>query len=190
MLVITYLQQEFVLLPQLQNWDLVGEEYRARILERYQRIRWLSFVIVPFLLLLRLSLVTICLFIGSFFFSEMGGKKFKEWWTIAIVAQSVMLLYSVLLVLVNLCFGETTESAFSSYTSLLFLSEEHTENWILIPLSAINIFEILYWVIMSYLVGRLCNTKFRKSFHFVISSYGVGYFFYIALLMFLILYLS
>ncbi len=58
------------------------------------------------------------------------------------------------------------------------------------PLAAVNVFEVLYWIVMALLVGRLCRTKFGKSFKFVMSTYGVGYVFYIALLMFLMLYLT
>ena len=89
LLIITFLQQEFVLLPELQNLDIVGEDTRAQMLERYHRMRWISFLLAPFLLLLRLPLVTLCLFIGSFFFAEMNGMEittlFRDGKTYAII---------------------------------------------------------------------------------------------------------
>lgn len=190
MLVITFLQQEFVLLPELRNLDIIGEDSKAQLLERYQRMRWLSFLLVPGFLLLRLSLVTLCLFIGGFFFSEMSGKRFGDWWGVATVAQAVMLTYSVILCIVNLGAGANKAMELTKYTSLLFLGGENMEPWVQLPLSAVNIFEILYWIVMALLVGKLCGTKFGKSFKFVMSTYGVGYLFYIALLMFLMLYLT
>lgn len=42
MLIIIFLQQEFVLLPELQNLDIVGEEAKGQLLERYQKTRWIS----------------------------------------------------------------------------------------------------------------------------------------------------
>ena len=54
MLVITFLQQEYVLLPELQNLDIIGEDVKVQLLDRYQSTRWLSFLLVPVLLLLRL----------------------------------------------------------------------------------------------------------------------------------------
>lgn len=190
MLVITFLQQEFVLLPELQNLDIIGEEARGQLLERYQRIRWVSFLLVPVLLLIRLLLVSVCLFIGGFFFSEMSGKRFLDWWGVATIAQAVVLAYSVILCIVNLGAGANKAMELTTYTSLLFLGNENMEQWVRLPLSAVNIFEILYWIVMSLLVGKLCGTKFGKSFKFVMSTYGVGYLFYIALLMFLTLYLT
>ena len=70
MLIITFLQQEFVLLPELQHLDIVEEASKAQLLERWQKMRWLSFVVAPLMLLLRLSLVSLCLFVGGFFFAE------------------------------------------------------------------------------------------------------------------------
>lgn len=190
MLIITFLQQELVLLPELQNLDIIGEDARAQMLERYQRMRWISFLLVPLLLLLSLSLVTLCLFIGSFFYAEMNEKKFKDWWGVAMVAQSVMLAYSVILCAVNIGFGANKAMELTTYTSLLFLGGEKIEPWVRMPLAAINVFEVLYWVVMALLVGGLCGTRFGKSFKFVMSTYGVGYLFYIAFLMFLMLYLT
>jgi len=37
MLITTFLQQEFVLMPELQNFDLVGDEARAQMLEKWQK---------------------------------------------------------------------------------------------------------------------------------------------------------
>lgn len=190
MLVISFLQQEFVLLPELRNLDIVGEDTRAQLLERYQKMRWLTFLLAPVLLLLRLTLVTACLFIGGFFSQGMDGKKFKGWWGVALVAQAVMLMYSIFLCVCNMAFGADKASEITTYSSLLFLGGESLEPWVRMPLAAVNVFEILYWVVMSLMVARLCGTSFRKSFKFVMSTYGVGYLFYIALLMFLMLYLT
>lgn len=190
MLVITFLQQEFVLLPELQSIDIIGEESKMQLLERYQKTRWVSLLLVPVLLLLRLSLVSLCLFIGGFFFEEMNGKKFGDWWRVAMIAQSVMLLYSTILCGVNIGFGPNKSIEFTKYTSLFFLGGNDTEAWVRIPLAAINVFEILYWIVMSLLVRKLCGTKQSVSFKFVMSSYGTGYLFYIALLMFVMLYLN
>lgn len=190
MLVITFLQQEFVLLPELQNLDIIGEDAKEQLLVRYQRMRWLSFLMAPILLLLRLSLVTLCLFIGGFFFAEMSGNRFGDWWGVAMIAQAVMLTYSVILCIVNLSAGANKAMDLTIYTSLMFLGNENMDPWVRFPLSVVNVFEVLYWIVMSHLVGKLCGKKFGKSFKFVMSTYGVGFLFFIGLVMFLMLYLT
>ena len=190
MLIITFLQQEFVLLPDLQNLDIIGEDVKAQLLERYQRMRWVAFLLVPIFLASRLFLVSLCFFTGSFFFAETNGKKFKDWWGVAVIAQAVMLAYSVILCIVNIAFGANMTMDVTTCTSLLILGGEDIDPWVRMPLAAVNVFEILYWIVMALCVGKLCGTKFWHSFKFVMSSYGVGYLFYIALLMFLMLYLT
>jgi len=190
MLIITFLQQEFVLLPELQNLDIVGEEARAVMLEKWSRWRWVAFLLPPVLLLIRLSLISLCLFIGSFFFSDMVGKKFKDWWGVAMKAQVVMLLYSVVLCTVNVAAGANEALEVTRYSSLLFLGSDVMEQWIKMPLAAVNVFEVAYWFVMAHLVRRETGSRYGGSFKFVMSSYGVGYLFYIVLLMFLILYLG
>lgn len=190
MLIITFLQQEFVLLPEFQNLDVIGEEAKVHLIDSFRKTRWLSFAFPPIILAIRLSLVSICLFLGSFFFSEMNGVQYSKWWKVAISAQSVMLVYSCILCIINICTGENRAMEISSSISLLCLAREDTATWIKIPLSAFNIFEIAYWCVLSLCVGKLVGTNFSKSFKFVMSSYGVGYLFYIALLMFLMLYLA
>lgn len=190
MLFIAFLQQEFVLMPELQNLDLIGEDAKAELLAKYQKWRWLSFITVPLLLLFHLSLVSSCLFIGHFFFAEMSGVKFKDWWGVAMIAQAVMILYSVILCTVNVAAGANKALEVTKYTSLLFLGGDDIENWVRVPLSAVNVFEVAYWLVMAKLVNVRTDTGFGKSFKFVVSSYGVGNLLYIALLMYLILYLN
>lgn len=190
MLIITFLQQEFSLLPELQGLDIIGDEAKSELIDTYQKWRWLSFVASPLLLLIRLTLVSLCLFIGGYFFTEMCEQKYNEWLGVALKAQAVILVYSVLLCFINIAVGADQAMEFSKYTSLLFCGPESIQQWIRLPLAAVNIFEIAYWIVMSILVSKLVGVKFNKSFKFVMSSYGVGYLCYIVLLMFIMLYLG
>lgn len=190
MLVVTFLQQEFVLLPELQNIDIIGEESKVQLIERFHQFRWLAYIVAPVILLIRLCLVSICLYLGSFFFSHMSGRKYKEWWDAALQAQVVMVLYSLLLCLVNVYSGMNKGMDITKYSSLLFLAGDNVEQWVKIPLSVVNIFEIVYWCVMSLCIEKMVGVSFGKSFKFVMSSYGVGYLFYIALLMFLVLFMA
>jgi len=190
MLLITFIQQEYITAPNLQAQYYLNDEALARMLERWQKWRWVSFIIIPFLLLLRLILVTLCLFVGSFFFAEMNKMRLKDWWGIVMKGQAVIILYSIILCVFNAATGAGKAFDFKEYTSLLFLGGDNVEQWIKLPLSAVNVFEIAYWFVMAKLVSVKTETGFGKSFKFVMSSYGVGYLFYIVLLMFLILYLN
>lgn len=189
-LVITLIQQEYIVLPNLLQLDIIGEESKAQVIENFNRTRWIAFLVTPLIILVRLSLVSLCLYIGSFFFPKMVGIKFEDCWRVAVKVQMVLVIYSIIVCTASLLFSSSKVNELLSYSSLAFLGGEDIEQWIKIPLAACNIFEIAYLIVMSYHVMNLVEAKFGQSFKFVISTYGVGYFFYIAFIMFLLLYLT
>lgn len=190
LLLITFIQQEFVFIPELQTLDILSDDAKANLLEKYQKWRWVAFLLTPFLLFIRFLLVASCLFIGGFFMPGIGRNVFREWWGIATKAQIIMIGYSVVLCFVNVRFGSDSALLINKYTSLLFLGGDSIDNWVKIPLSSLNLFEIGYWFIMSYLISKISGLSYGKSFRFTMSSYGIGYLFYIVFLMFLVLYLG
>lgn len=80
MMLITLLQQELVLLPELQRLDIVSESTRLQIIDRWQKTRWLYFLAPPVLLALRLVLVSSCLYVGAIV-AEMEKWEFRDWWS-------------------------------------------------------------------------------------------------------------
>ena len=188
-LVIVLIQQEYIVLPHLLQMDIIGDESKVRVIENFNRTRWWAYLASPIMICIRLSLVSICLYIGTFFFPYMSGTKYVDCWRLAVKSQIVFVLYSIMVCVVNIYFGEDMVNQILYHTSLIFCGGDDAEPWIKMPLTAINIFEIAYWILMSLFVKNYAGTKFGQSFKFVLSTYGVGYLFYIAFLMFLLLYL-
>lgn len=188
MFIITFLQQEYVILPEIQSVDIWGEETWAQFLEKYQKLRWLGYIFSPLLLAIRICLVSVCFLLGSYFFPEMSGKKFKDWLDISVLSQSVLVTYSIFLCVFNISVEPNQAMAVSKHISLLFLANDSADQWIKIPLTALNVFEIAYWFMLAILVSKSNGTKFGYSFKFVMSTYGIGYLFYIVLMMFVVLY--
>ena len=56
-LIITYLQQEYIVIPHLSNMPMVDETLKAKIFEGYYKHRWLMYLIPLAILLIRVSLV-------------------------------------------------------------------------------------------------------------------------------------
>lgn len=191
LLLLTWLQQEYVAIPQLTNMPVVNDVVKGKLIENFYKYRWLGFLTPPLALLLRLSLTALCLFIGSFFDETMQGQNFNQWWNVVLKADIIMILASVFSCLLSVVYGVEYTMEISKYFSFAFLANpKSTEQWVQLPLSAINIFEIGYLFFMSKLLSVQIEKKYWKSFKFIISSYGVGYLFYIVFMMFLILYLS
>jgi hypothetical protein len=53
-------------IPQLDVNELINKILKEQLLEQFYRYRWLSFILAPLMLILRVTLVAACIFIGSF----------------------------------------------------------------------------------------------------------------------------
>ena len=189
MLIVVFIRQEFVFVPQLQNLEIIGDDAKIHLLEKFQNIRWISYFFVPLSIVLRLLLVSLCFFIGSFLIPGMSGFTFSEWFTISMKAHVIWVINNISYCIESVQSSSLQSVVINKYTSLLFLTgDNNIEKWISLPLVSINIFEIVYWIFLAILVSKLAGTKVSTSFRFVMSSYGVGFMFYIVLLMFLMLY--
>ncbi len=188
LLLLTWIQQEYVTIPHLTNLPVVDEAVKSRMADDFYRTRWLGFLVSPLLLVLRLSLTASSLFIGGIF---KDGGGFRQWWDIALKSDVFMIVSSLTSCIVTLCFGAEQSAMISRYFSLAFIyTPNHVDPWIMIPLSAVNVFEISYWLFMAEMVSLRTGRGYRESLKFVMESYGVAYLFYIVFLMFLMLYIS
>lgn len=191
LLIITYLQQEYVVSPTIRNMQVINETIKAKIVESYYKYRWLMFLTPVAILLIRVSLVALCLFIGSLFNEGRQKIRYADSWNITLKSDIVLILFSIAICAVAIISGSDSATEFSRHSSFAFLVDpSSTEQWLLVPIAALNIFEVGYWFFMAKLVAVQTGGGYWNSFKFVLSTYGVGYLFYIVFLMFLLLYLT
>lgn len=189
LLIITYIQQEYVSIPQISNLDL-PEEMKERYLESFFKYRWVSFLLVPLIILLRVSYTALCLFLKELFANDIESANYSSCFNVALKADIIMFGASILSCTLILCTGASTLDL-QQYISLTCLANTETaEPWLLIPLAAVNVFEIVYWFFMAKLFAVENKCGYWQGFRYVMSGYGVGYLFYIVLAMFLVLYLT
>lgn len=190
-LFVTYLQQYYIIIPQLSNMPMVDEIMKAKLLEGYYKYRWLMFLTPIAILLIRVSLVALCLFIGNFFIVRQYKMKYVDSWNIALKSDVILILFSVIVCIIVIDTSPEYMMKMVRYNSLAFLvNPDITAQWLLVPIAALNIFEICYCFFMAKLMAILTGDSYRNSFKFVLSTYGVGYLFYIVFLMYLLLYLA
>lgn len=189
LLIITYIQQEFVSIPQISNLDL-PEEMKGKYLESFFRYRWVAFAVVPLIILLRVFYAALCLFLKELFASDVENVSYSSCFNVALKADIVMFGASVLSCVLILCTGESTIDIQRYFSLTCLANTETTESWLLMPLAAVNVFEIAYWFFMAKLFAVENKCGYWLGFRYVMSGYGVGYLFYIVLVMFLVLYLT
>lgn len=190
-LCLVYIQQEYVLIPQLDKQILLSETLKKEIYEQFSQYRWLAFFLAPFIFMIRVTLVGSSLYIGEILFANRSIHTYKDYFNIALKADLILILSSVLYCILLLSAGEETATATVRYTSLLALFNPETiEPWLLVPVGVFNVFELLYWLFMAWLLSAATRTTYRKSFNFVLCTYGAGLTLYILFMIFIGLYVS
>ena len=93
LIVFTWLQQEYVAIPQLTNMPVVDDAVKGRLIENFYKYRWVGFLTAPLILLLRITLTTLCLFIGGFLDEAMPKQNFRQWWNVVLVSMIFLAVY-------------------------------------------------------------------------------------------------
>lgn len=157
------------------------------IIAQSKKWQWLSYIAVPVLLLLKLSLIATCLALGFFFTSNQ--VNFKLFFNIAVFAELILLL-PILIKLLWFLFIQTDYdlddlTLFYPLSALNLFDTTNLPRYWLAPLQTLNLFEVAYWFLLAYGVADATGFSVKRSFGLVMSSYGVGLLLWVVLVMFL-----
>ena len=163
-----------------------------KIIDFQNKWEWVSFVLIPFLLLIKTSVIAAIIDIGCFFFNK--DIKYKKLFNIVIKAEFVFLLVVVFKTLWFYWFKEdyTLEDLqyFYPLSAINITGYQDLQAWFVYPLQVLNLFELAYWFILAYLLGKALNENTDKGLGIVASSYGVGLLIWVVAVMFFTLNMS
>ncbi|MCF6350340.1 MAG: hypothetical protein L3J23_04845 [Flavobacteriaceae bacterium] len=178
--------------------EQLAQEQLEKLIENQEKWSWLVYIVLLIIVLLRSSLVALCLSVGNFFYNidedEEQEPKFKQFFRIALLGEFVLLFVGVFKLLYFL-FIQTdyTLLDLQQYYPLSFvnfLDLETLEAWLVYPLQTVNLFEIAYFFVLVYGLHKLLKNKYWRSFEMVAVSYGTGLAIWLGLVMFLTLNMS
>jgi hypothetical protein len=174
--------------------EQLAQKQIYKLLESQKKWAWVGYAIIPVLILIRTSLVSICLRIGLFLYNTDNKTKFKQIFRIVLIGEFLLLLVGFCkfiyfyIIKTNYTLQDIQEFYPFSYTNFLDLSK--IKPWLIYPLQTINLFEIAYFFVLVFGVHKLLQNKYLKSFEIVAISYGTGLIIWIGLVMFLTLNIS
>lgn len=151
--------------------------------EKWQCI---SYVFVPIFLLIKTGLITIILYMGVYFFNK--EVQYKEIWEVVIKAEYVFLLVLIFKILWFYFFQSnyTFEDVqyFFPLSVLNIVGYEGLETWYIYPFQVLNVFELIYWLILAYYIGKLTQSTMDKGLKVVAYSYGSTLLLWVVVVMF------
>ncbi|WP_141239944.1 hypothetical protein [Aliifodinibius salipaludis] len=172
--------------------DQLTQESLEAMLGFQERYWWFGYVFTPLLLLIKLSFATVCISIGTVLSNV--EFHFKNIFKVVLLAEVVFIVAQTLY-LVNLSFHLDTltlETA-SNYYPLTILSYFGTENvvqWLQYPLQTLNLFEVAYIVVISWLLSKQWKEDFAESMLVVLPSYATGLILWLVFVAFITLQVS
>ena len=163
------------------------------VLSFQKKWEWLTYAIIPLILLIKTALITSLLYIGTFFYSK-AKVTFKQLFNAVVKAEFIFLGVGVLKIIWFYFFqtNYTLEDLqyFYPLSALNIVGYKGLDNWFIYPLQVLNLFELAYWLLLSYFIGKLAFTEKDKGkpmdlgFKIVASSYGSALLLWVVVVMF------
>jgi hypothetical protein len=149
--------------------------------------QWLSYIFMPILLLIKISLIASTLYIGTFFFSKVE-LTFKQLWGFVISAEFVFLLVPVFKIIWFYFFHTNYKlediQYFYPLSALNIVGYQDLEPWFIYPFQTLNLFEVTYWLILAYFIGKATQTSMDQGLKIVAYSYGSALLLWVVTVMF------
>ena len=183
-------QLKYVTIPQIYANTAIPEGARQRAVDGILKFQFLIIPITILVMFVRLSLVSLCLYVGRFF-EYFDKAKFRDSWNIVVKADVVPIAFSIAFCVLYIVMGIDDATNVIHHLSLAFLVDVDTaESWLVTLATAVSVNELVYWIALILLTKFQYRISLAQASSAVVLSYGIGYILYIALIVFLSLYLS
>lgn len=164
----------------------LSDDVIQNIINQTNKWGWVGYVSLPFIYLLKFTLVTTCLSLGYFF--AFNRFVFKKFFATVVFAEAIFLVSLLIRLLwflvVQTHYDLNSLSVFTPLSAMNFADAEHTPLYWVYPLRTLNIFELIYWLLLAYGLSDSTGQPFGRSLGIVFFSYGMGLLLWIILVMF------
>lgn len=162
----------------------------TKIFEFQDKWQWVSYAFLPIMVLVKTSLIASVLYMGTFFFSK-KPVCFKQLWGSVLSAEFVFLLVPVFKIAWFYFFQNNYKleniQYFYPLSALNIVGYKGLEAWFIYPFQTLNLFELAYWLILAYYIGKATQTTMENGLKIVGYSYGTALLFWVVTVMFVTL---
>lgn len=177
---LSWFNMNFVLT--LDNMSVIyGDEDLAKTLYDSTHKLWIvSLVSAVFLQIVKVLFYSLVVYLGYRLFDK---QKFAPIFQAVVGAEFVNVVGGAVKC-INLAFVNPPVSQISTtltpFSLMSFFDANAIEAWKIVPLNAVNVFEVLYIVVLTCLLGKSLGRTFGKSFKVVLLSYVLVTVLYVA----------
>ena len=179
LLAITYLSNQ-LLISETLYYNTFAEQLTAEkidgLIEQTRKWSWLGYVFIPIIYLLKFSLISLVLLTGLFFIDK--KVRFPTLFKAVMLAEIPFLLVPLIklfwFLFIQTQYNFNDLQYFYPLSALQLFEIKTLATWQIYPLQLLNVFEMVYWVLLAYWLKRLLNITLTKGMEVVIASYGTG----------------
>lgn len=192
-----FFNREFILIDEVYYNSLnerLAVDRIEEILSFQEKWAWLNYFMLPIMILFQIFLVTLCLNIGTILLDY--KIQFKQLFRIVTNATIVFAVARLFIILGTWAFFEVStfedfnKGVIFSLSLLSIIGQEGMELWLIYPLTALNLFEVFFCLILAAGLNYSLDKKYVESLGFVIATYGLGLLTWMIFVIFLQLNLS
>jgi len=158
----------------------------AKMFEMSRKWQWIEYVFIPLVVLIRVAFTTVCLYVGCFLANSQ--IRFKELFKVSLLADFVFILAGIAKLAILIFFKDVGKLEDLQFQPLSFLELFHrnsVDKLFVYPFSLLSVFELLYWLVLAWLLSGLLEKPFDSALKRVASSYGIGLLLWVLFVMFL-----
>lgn len=164
-------------------------ERSMKLFAEIKRLSWMNYVFIPFMLLIKFTMISIVLYIGVFFCDLHDKISFGKIFRVVIASEIIFAIAGFIKFLWFYLFAgnyDLNDINFFYPLSLinLFKISEVNKFWIF-PLQSVNVFQVLYILSLSYGLNKTGEIEKTQSDKVVIYSYMPALLFWLVLIMFI-----
>jgi len=129
-----------------------------------EKLAWVNYLIIIFTTIVKISLITLLLELGVFFYDKLPEIKYKKLFNIVVKAEFIFLLVIVTKTLWFYFFKTdyTLEDLqyFYPFSALNIVGYQNVSPWFVYSLQVLNAFELIYWFLLAYMLSKELKTDF------------------------------
>lgn len=159
-------------------YNTIAEKFTTQQLNHFfefqNKWKWISYIFFPIYIVIKTSIIATVLYVGTYFFiqKEVG---YKSLWNIVIKAEFIFLLVATTKIIWFYFFQTKYDlediQYFYPLSALNIVGYRGLETWFIYPFQTLNLFELTYWLILAYFIGKETDTNMDKGLKIVAYSY-------------------
>lgn len=167
--------------------EQLSYERIGQLIENERKWAWLGYALIPAVYLVKFSMVASCLWLAGFFANVKlpFGKAFG----VALLAETVSLVPPLLKIgwfaFVHTDYTLADLQWFSPLSALGLFEREDLETYLAYPLQVLSVWEVAYWLLLAYGLGKALQKPLPDGLRLVAASYGPGLVLWVLLVVFL-----